>query len=75
MDTIVETIAEALEANRFNKKSVDAIRLANASPDLLAALERMLAAHDADVEMGSLIALGNEQAAEQARIAIAKAQQ
>ena len=44
-----------------------------AAPDMLAALERMLAAHDADVEAGSLIAAGNGMAAAQARQAIAKA--
>ena len=44
-----------------------------AAPELLAALERMLAAHDADVEAGSLIAAGNGMAAAQARQAIAKA--
>lgn len=45
--------------------------LARSHSDLLKALERMLAAHDADVEMGSIIAAGNGCAAEQARSAIA----
>ena len=51
----------------------DNAQLASAAPDMLAALERMLAAHDADVEAGSLIAAGNGMAAAQARQAIAKA--
>jgi hypothetical protein len=42
--------------------------------ELLAALKRMLGAHDADVEHGSLIAIGNSAAADQARNAIAKAE-
>lgn len=49
------------------------VQLMAAAPDLLAALRRMLAAHDADVEAGSLIAAGNGHAADQARRAIAKA--
>lgn len=40
---------------------------------LLHALKRMLAAHDADVANGSLIAAGNSQAADEARAAILKA--
>ena len=42
--------------------------------ELAAALRRMLAAHDADVARGSLVAAGNSQAADQARAALAKAE-
>ncbi len=45
-----------------------------AAPEMYEALKRLLAAHDADVKHGSLIALGNSAAADQARAAIAKAQ-
>lgn len=48
-------------------------RVITAAPGLLAALKRMLAAHDADVAAGSLIAAGNMAAADEARAAIAKA--
>ena len=54
-------------------------RLIAAAPDLLAALKRLLAAHDADVAHGfenlsALVAGANEQAADQARRAIARAE-
>lgn len=42
----------------------------DAAPELLEALVRLLAAHDANVAAGSLIATANQQAADQARAAI-----
>lgn len=48
-------------------------RLIAAAPELLQTLERLLAAHEADVANGSLIALGNQAAADQARKVINKA--
>ena len=47
-------------------------RLIAAAPELLDALKRMLAAYDADKARG--IAFGNDNAADQARAAIAKAE-
>lgn len=47
-------------------------RLIAAAPDLLAALVRVLGAYEADRAMG--VAFGNDQAADQARAAIAKAE-
>jgi len=46
-------------------------RLVTALAMLHTALKRMLTAHDADVAAGSLIAAGNEAAAEDARVAMA----
>lgn len=60
------------EAFSFGNQEANALLIAVA-PKLLASLQRMLAAHDADVAAGSLIAAGNGQAAEQARAVIAAA--
>lgn len=68
-DVIPFEVAKVVDGSNEDRANAHLIA---AAPDLLSALERMLNAYEADKVRGC--AFGNDQAADQARAAIAKAE-